>query len=128
MIVGMIWRLLFLAVNRNNRWQDRKQLFLVVPSFATQLVRFTEQLLEVIAFGDVGHLASAPLLVDFDAQLLHLLLQLLLAGIHLACHLLKDLGKLSQFIRTPGGFIEALMLKGIGLDRCGGGCDTAYLL
>jgi hypothetical protein len=47
---------------------------LVVPTPVAELFRFAEHLLEVNAFGNGGNLTGFAGLVNFNAQLLHLLL------------------------------------------------------
>src|SRR5215208_2549255 len=67
-----------------------------------QPVRLTLQILEVVGLGDLRHLTSGPGFVDLDAQLLHLLLEALLAGADFARHLLKDPRQLPQLVARTG--------------------------
>jgi hypothetical protein len=61
-----------------------------------QSLRLGAEVTEIVRLCDLGDLARFFHLIDLDPQFLHLPSQALLTCVHLARHILKDAGQLSQ--------------------------------
>jgi hypothetical protein len=72
--------------------------------------------------GDLGHFLRLPRVVDLDAQLVHLPLETLFAGVDLARHTLKNTRELTERIvahrdRVEDAWSEGTVFNGRGRGR-----------
>src|SRR4051812_41927937 len=98
-----------------------------LPSVSPLLCAFLQRS-ECLRLDDPGYVLRLPDFIDLDAELLDLLLQALLTGIHLARHPLEDAGELSEGITPSGHFVQGFWRVNPRLDGCGGRSDAGELL